>query len=172
MLMAPILTCHISDGLSVWTFQTHPQPVCVPHTPPPTAQFSPGLAFSIPAPWWSPVTTNPSMASLLLCMNLRAFAQSLSLSEPMSSVCSQGALLFLRSLPMPLLNPFYPVFPATASHCEAKISSEGTGVPESGWGCKGLECHVDVVGTVQPDGESGSGPLGVTSGSCVSLSLS
>lgn len=35
-----------------------------------------GLAFTIPAPWWSPVTTNPSVVSLLLCMNLRAFAPS------------------------------------------------------------------------------------------------
>lgn len=110
-------------------------------SPPP--QFSPGLHY----PCSSVVTSHhhPSMVSLLLCVSFRAFAQSGSLPEPTSFVCSQGAFLFLRSQSMPPLNPFYPVFPVIDSYCEAKFSSEGTGVSESGWLCQGLECDRNVM---------------------------
>lgn len=61
---------------------------------------------------------------------------------------------------MPLLNPFYPVFPATDSHRHAKFSSEGAGVPEELQKvCKSLKCHRNNM-WMQWAGESGLGASG------------
>lgn len=121
-LMAPILTCPISDGVSVWAFQIRPQFVWVAPFPA-SPQFSPGLAC-LHYPCSLVVTSHHQLFSSLLaalckpqglctvcpCQAALRKPQGLCTvcpcQRPKASVSSQGTSLFLRSQSMPLLNPF------------------------------------------------------------------
>lgn len=105
-LMAPILTCPISDGVSVWAFQIRPQFVWVAPFPA-SPQFSPGLAC-LHYPCSLVVTSHHQLFSSLLAAlrKPQGLCTVCPCQRPKASVSSQGTSFFLRSQSMPLLNPF------------------------------------------------------------------